>query len=144
MDKPLKVVYSAVLGTSFMTVFSYIFSYLSKENTREPVLLGKMIRRLFPGMSRPASRAGGWAAHYAVGLLFAELYAQFWERSAGKTTPKTGLIFGGLLGIGAILIWKFTLEVHPFAPALDFRKFAINLLVAHLVFGFFVAVGYKK
>jgi len=144
MTKQVKTFNSATFGTSAMTVFSYIFSYLSKNDTREPELLGKMMRRFFPGMSKPTARAGGWAAHYAVGLLFAELYGQIWERTAVKATIKSGLVFGGLSGIAAILIWKFTLEAHPLAPAVEFRNFAINLLLAHLVFGIFAAIGYKR
>jgi hypothetical protein len=69
MAKQMKMFDSAILATSAMTAFSYLFSYLSKNNTREPELLGKMMRRLFPGMSKPTARAGGWTAHYAVGLL---------------------------------------------------------------------------
>jgi hypothetical protein len=144
MAKPVKMFNSAMLATSAMTAFSYMFSYLLKNNTREPELLGEMIRRLFPVMSKPNARAGGWAAHYAVGLLFAELYGQIWERTAVKATVKSGLVFGGLSGIAAILIWKFTLETHPLAPAVDFKHFAINLLLAHLVFGIFAAIGYRR
>lgn len=139
-----KVFKAAILGTSAMTVFSYLFSALSDNNTREPELLRKMIRRLSPGMSKPFSRAGGWAAHYAVGLLFAELYAQIWERTFVRPTGKSGLVFGGLSGIAAILIWKFTLDAHPLTPAVDFKKFALNLFLAHLVFGIFAAVGYRR
>jgi len=135
---------SAMLATSAMTIFSYMFAYLSKNNTREPELLGKMIRRLVPVISKPIARAGGWTAHYAIGLLFAELYGQIWERTAVKASVKSGLIFGGLSGIAAILIWKFTLEAHPLAPATDFRNFAINLLLAHLVFGIFAAISYRR
>jgi len=142
--KQVKIFKAALLGTSAMTAFSYLFSYLSKNNTREPELLGKMMHRIFPGISKPSSRAGGWAAHYAVGLLFAELYARIWQRTTARPATKNGLVFGGLSGIAAILIWKFTLDAHPFAPAVDFKNFALNLFLAHLVFGVFAAVGYRS
>jgi len=144
MSKQVKVFNAAILGTSVMTAFSYLFSYLSRNNTREPELLGKMIHRFFPGMSKPFSRAGAWTAHYAVGLLFAELYGQIWQRTADRPTVKDGLVFGGLSGIAAILIWKFTLEAHPFAPAVDFKNFALNLFLAHMVFGIFAVIGYNR
>ncbi len=142
MSKQIKAFSAAILGTTAMTAFSYLFSYLSKDNTKEPTLLGKMIRRLFPGISRKHSRTSGWIVHYAVGVLFAELYSRVWEQRTPRETIKTGLIFGGLSGIAAILIWKFTMETHPFSPRIDFTTFALNLLLAHVVFGLFAAIGY--
>jgi|SRR6186713_2270873 len=144
MLKQARVLNSAIVGTTMMTLFSYLFSSMSDTDTREPALLGKMIRRLAPGMSKKHSRAAGWTAHYGVGLLFAELYAQIWEQRSVRANAGTGLVFGGLSGIAAILIWKFTLETHPFAPSVDFTTFAVNLLLAHLVFGFFAAIGYGR
>ncbi|MBS1665216.1 MAG: hypothetical protein JST68_29490 [Bacteroidetes bacterium] len=143
MSNQLKTLRSAFLATTAMTAFSYLFSYLSGNNTREPELLAKMTYRLFPLTSRPTSRIIGWTAHYTVGLLFAELYARLWERSPYKPSPKSGLVFGGLSGLAAILIWKFTLDAHPLPPAVSFTTFAVNLLFAHLIFGLFAALGYK-
>jgi hypothetical protein len=143
MARQLKVLYSALLATSSMTLFSYLYSVVSKDDTREPQLLGKLIRRLRPGIPERGARVAGWAAHYGVGLLFAELYGQIWQRTGINANTKTGLVFGGLSGIAAILIWKFILTVHPFTPALDFPSFALNLFLAHLVFGLFATVTYR-
>ncbi len=38
MSKQLRVFNAAILGTSLMTAFSYLFSYLSGNDTREPEL----------------------------------------------------------------------------------------------------------
>jgi hypothetical protein len=139
----MKVVNAGLLATSFMTLFSYAYSFLSKDNTKEPQLLGKLIRRLRPGIPKRAAGVAGWAAHYGVGLLFAELYGRIWERTAINVNARSGLVFGGLSGIAAILIWKFTFAIHPFAPAVNFTSFALNLFLAHLVFGLFAAIGYR-
>jgi hypothetical protein len=125
-----------------MTFFSWVYALLFNENTREPQLLGKLLYRMHPAMSRKEAGAAGWAAHYGVGLLFAELYGQIWEKTAVRPTATTGLVFGGLSGIAAILIWKFTLTIHPHPPAVNFTRFAVNLFLAHLVFGFAAALGY--
>jgi hypothetical protein len=139
-----KVLESSVIGTTAMTLFSYLFSMSKKTNLKEPKLLGKMVRPLVPGMSKKQSRKAGWLAHYAVGLLFAETYAQIWERSSLKANAKNGLVFGGLSGIAAILIWKFAFMIHPDPPSVNFRKYAMNLLIAHVVFGLFAAIGYNS
>ena len=136
----MRVVNAALLATSFMTLFSYAYSFLSKDNTKEPQLLGKLIHRL--GVPHKRAKVAGWAAHYGVGLLFAELYGQIWQRTSVNANAKSGLVFGGLSGIAAILIWKFTFAIHPFAPAVNFSSFAVNLFLAHLIFGLFAAIGY--
>ena len=143
MARQLKILGSALAATSAMTLFSYVYSLVTKDNSREPELLGKLMHRLFPGNSKSAAKFSGWVTHYGVGLLFAELYGQIWQRSGMNPNPGTGLVFGGLSGIAAILIWKFTLTVHPFAPVLDFDSFALNLFLAHFVFGLFAALGYR-
>jgi hypothetical protein len=139
-----RVIESAVIGTTAMTLFSYLFSVSKKTNLKEPKLLGKMIRPLVPGIGKSHSRRAGWAVHYVVGLLFAETYAQIWERSTLKPNAKNGLIFGGLSGIAAILIWKFTFAVHPHPPSVNFGKYALNLLIAHVIFGLFAVIGYNS
>jgi hypothetical protein len=143
VSRQIKVIKAAVLATSCMTLFSYAFSLVSNNNTKEPQLLRKLIQRLHPGISKKKAGVAGWAAHYSVGLLFAELYGQIWQRTAVNPDAKSGLVFGGLSGIAAILIWKFTLTVHPDPPAVDFGSFALNLFLAHLVFGLFAAIGYR-
>lgn len=134
---------SAMMATSVMTLFSWVYALIFKNNAREPELLGKLIRRMRPGTSKRNARAAGWVAHYGVGLLFAELYGQIWERTALNPDVRTGLVFGGLSGIAAILIWKFTLTIHPLPPAVNFAKFAINLFLAHLIYGLAAALSYQ-
>ncbi|MEP6750693.1 MAG: hypothetical protein ABJB86_23350 [Bacteroidota bacterium] len=137
------VICSALCGTTLMTVYSYIISRLQNKNFKEPKLLGKMSENLLPWLDRRTSRITGWYMHYLVGLLFAETYAPFWPATGKKGAYiKTGLILGGISGISAILLWKFSLNAHPFPPAVDFIPFAGQLLIAHLFFGFFAAVGY--
>ncbi len=139
----IKTVTAGVLGTSVMTLFSYFLSTIVKDDVKEPKLLGKMIHRLLPGVSRTNSRISGWVVHYAVGLLFAELYIQLWEKTKVKPNYKTGFILGGFSGIATILIWKITLKLHPVPPSVNFKKHALNLFFAHVVFGLFAVVGYS-
>ncbi len=125
-----------------MTLYSYLISWIRNKNFKEPVLLDKMAGRLLPVLNTK-NRLAGWAIHFAVGLLFAETFAQFWKPGQNFANVKRGLVVGGLSGIAAILLWKFTLEAHPLPPAVDFVRFAGQLFIAHVVFGLFGALGYN-
>jgi len=131
----VKKLYSSIAATSAMTAFSYLFSLLSGTNLREPHILAQLTGRVMPWHGKKKNILTGWWLHYAVGLLFSEMYIQFWENCSLKNKNKSGLIYGGLAGLAAILIWKFTLSVHPFPPAIDFGLFSLNLFLGHLIFG---------
>src|SRR6195952_3623674 len=113
-------VFSSFLATSVMTLFGYIYSFVSGNNLKEPELLGKLIRRAIPMRSRAISQLGGWCMHYAIGLLFTEMYHKFWHEVPEKNRLKSGLVFGAIGGVAAILLWRFTFAVHPNPPAVNF------------------------
>lgn len=132
-----------IAGTTAMSAYSYVVSLLKNKNYKEPVLLGKMATRLIGLRENKHQQWIGWLLHYVVGLLFAELYTPFWNMNAPTKNIKTGLVLGGISGLAAILIWKFTLSAHPLPPAVHFTGFAMVLFAAHLVFGLFTAIGYN-
>jgi len=138
----MKKIYSSLTATSALTAFSYLFSLLAGKNLREPYILAQLIARLMPWHSKKKNILTGWFLHYAVGLLFTEMYIRFWKNSASRNEKKTGLIFGGLAGLSAILIWKFTLSAHPFSPAVNFGLFSLNLFLAHVIFGLVTSVTF--
>jgi hypothetical protein len=136
----MKKLYSSVAATSAMTLFSYFFSLLSGTNLREPHILAQLTGRLMPWHGERKNILTGWILHNAVGLLFSEMYEKFWEHTSINNKKKAGLIFGGLAGLAAILIWQFTLNIHPIPPFLNFGLFALNLFLGHLVFGMVAAL----
>lgn len=138
----MKKLFSSIAATSTMTMFSYAFSFLTGTNLREPHILAQLTSRLMPWQAKKKNIITGWLLHYAVGLLFTEMYIQFWKNSSPNTEKRTGLIFGGLVGLAAILIWKFTLLVYPFPSAINFGLFSINLFLGHLVFGIISALTF--
>ena len=135
----MKTIWSSAMATTAMTAFSYIFSFITGANLKEPYILGQLYNRLMPWQSKRRNLVTGWLTHYAVGLLFTELYSRLWH-GCEKKEKKNGLVFGGIAGLAAILIWKFTLTVHPFAPRLRFELFALNLFLGHLIFGFVTSI----
>ncbi len=138
----MKKLYSSLAATSAMTVFSYGLSFISGKNLREPHILAQLTNRLMPWQGKKKNIMTGWLLHYAVGLLFTEMYVQFWKNSSPNTEKRAGLIFGGLVGLSAILIWKFTLSFHPLPPAINFGLFSLNLFLGHLVFGIVSALTF--
>ena len=142
-----KHLYSSFLATSAMTALGYIYSWVTGNKLKEPKILGLLLNRLFLKKHRVVSRLSGWAVHYAVGLLFTEMYAAFWH-PAPENKIKSGLVFGSIGGLAAILIWRFTLACHPRPPRIRFNRFAVNLFVGHILFGIVSALtlptGQKK
>ena len=59
-----KIITSAIIGTTAMTLFSYLISTSENKNYREPEILGKLIRRLPIDASKESSEIAGWCAHY--------------------------------------------------------------------------------
>jgi hypothetical protein len=134
MKKPAKTIVAATAGTTLMTLFSYLVSKATDKNFSEPEHLGSMLNRLMPGQSRKATQLAGWGAHYAVGLLFVLAYQEFWRNGQVKKSITNGLIFGALSGALAVMVWKATMKAHPAPPWIDFTKFYIQLVPAHIVF----------
>lgn len=117
-----------------MTLFSYLVSLAEKKNFSEPEHLGTLMHRLVPGSSKKMTQAAGWGAHYAVGLLFVLAYQELWTSGKLKKSLSNGLILGVLSGALAVWVWKATLKSHPAPPWIDFTKFYIQLVPAHIVF----------
>lgn len=134
MNKTENTLLSASAGTTAMTLFSYLVSLTARENFSEPEHLGTMMHRLVPGSSKQASQAAGWGAHYAVGMLFVLAYQELWKTGKIKKSIKNGIILGALSGAFALLVWKTTMKSHPAPPWIDFTKFYMQLVPAHIVF----------
>jgi hypothetical protein len=141
--KAKEVLISGITGTTFMTLFSYLVSEIEKENYSEPERLGQLVHNLLPVLSKKESQLSGWAGHYLVGLAFAAAYVYLWERKLVKPSLKNTLMIGGISGIAAVAIWKTTFKMHPLPPALNFDKYYLQLVPAHIVFAVFAGLGYR-
>jgi hypothetical protein len=134
MTKTENTLLSALAGTTVMTLFSYLVSMVVRENFSEPEHLGTMMHRLVPGSSKKITQIAGWGTHYAVGLLFVLGYQELWNTGKIKKSIRNGIILGALSGGLAVLVWKATMKSHPAPPWIDFTKFYIQLVPAHIVF----------
>ena len=136
-----KILRAGVFGTSAMTLFSYLVSESEGKNFKEPEVLSELMTRLFPKAEKSLTLPAGWALHYAMGFTFSAAYRFLWKNSGLKPTVKTGLIFGALSGLIGVSVWKTVFKFHPNPPKIHIKDYYRHLIMAHLIFGAFAALG---
>ena len=137
-----KILSAAVLGTTAMTLFSYLISDKKKKNFLEPDVLSQLINRIVP-IDKDHAELAGWGSHYSTGVIFATAYAKLLEVTKMKPTLLSGLLFGTGSGLLGMLAWKLTFKGHPNPPIKDLKGYLGHLLLAHMVFGTFATAGYN-
>ena len=138
-----KILISALVGTTAMTIFSYLVSASKKKNFREPEVVGQLIERLPISPSKESSKIAGWVMHYTIGISFVAFYNELWKRKTIKPSFTSGALLGAASGLAGITGWKGVFEVHPNPPAKNLKLFFGHLMLAHVVFGVFSALTYK-
>lgn len=146
MSTTFKIILSGIVGTSFMTLYSYMLSKHKKEQYLEPELLNRLIDRskYLPTVSDTKKNPAGWIAHYAIGLGFVITYRQVWKEVLINPSILKTLSVGTLSGLIGILSWKILFEQHENPPQNDRNGYYIQLLYAHLWFAAFSILTYKK
>ena len=125
-----------------MTLHSYLLGIAAKEDFSEPEHLGIMINRL-SALSKKASQVAGWNTHLAIGLAFSAAYTALWEKGKIKPSLKNAIGLGLLSGLLAVAVWKATLKMHPQPPFINYNKFYLQLVPAHIVFALFATLAYR-
>ena len=138
-----KTLISAIVGTSAMTLFSYLISESKNKNFREPEVLGQLIKRLPIVGIKESAQIAGWGIHYLIGTLFVTAYSEIWEQSKVKPSLTSGALLGAASGVVGVMGWKIMFDGHPNPPAKNLKPFFGHLLLAHIVFGFSSGVTYK-
>lgn len=138
-----KIIATGTAATAVMSLFSYWLSERTHEQFREPEVLGELLFRAIRGIKKSDSRTIGWSLHLSVGLLFAKVYSYLWQQKTVKPTARGGLLLGGISGAVAIVVWKTVLSVHPCPPKLKFKKYYLQLLPAHVLFGLTAVIVYN-
>jgi len=143
--KPIyKIIAASVIGTSFMTLYSYHRSRKENQQYREPVLLNKLINRseLLP-VTVEDNHPAGWVSHYAVGMLFVVTYYALWKKALHSPGPVRSLTIGTASGVIAIGAWKTMFAANDNPPANDRQGYYRQLFIAHLIFSSFALAAYK-
>lgn len=138
------IIYTSVIATTMMTLFSYIYSEFKNEKFKEPQLINILINRL-PNVSSSIGKNNvlGWFIHYTIGFIFTCLFFVFWEFTDFSPSWLNGSILGFIAGIIGISSWKIGFYFHPKPPSIQFSHFYFQLLIAHILFGV-SSIGYLK
>lgn len=125
---------AAIVGTTAMTLFSYLVSRKKNKDFREPRLLAKMVFRAFPQITKKDSKVVGWILHCSTGLAFTIIYKIFLENTKLKSNVPEGMVLGFVSGLVAVGVWKAAFSLHPDPPQIKFRDFYGHLILAHIIF----------
>jgi hypothetical protein len=141
--KTKNVVLAGIVGTSFMTLFSYIVSVRKRKNFKEPELLTDLGARLIKPADKSTLYPAGWATHYATGIGISLACQRLFPISETRLIIKNGVIIGIVTGLAGALVWKSVFNLHPDPPHVDFKRFYRHLLFAHLVFGLTMTISLR-
>ncbi|MDB5257547.1 MAG: hypothetical protein JWM14_2242 [Chitinophagaceae bacterium] len=138
-----KIIAATVVGTSVMTLFSYLMSRNQKRNFTEPDVLSEIVAENNSSLSKEESKPIGWGTHYGIGLAFTGVYSQVWEHTPLKPSLASGAALGALSGLMGVLGWTQLFHLHHPTTAAYRKQYYAQLMAAHIVFGMGAAVGYK-
>ena len=133
----------SLLGTSAMTLCSFLISEIQEENFLEPANLTRLLKRPPLNYDNEKALAAGWAAHYAAGVIFVLCYLLLWKKYNIKANISSGIALGAAAGLCGIAAWNLTLKMHPDPPQINKQKYFGHLFLAHIVFGIFATSGYR-
>jgi len=86
----------------------------------------------------------GGAIHFAMGILFAIIYAALWSVGIGSPTWWWGLIFGAIHGILVILLLLVVIRMYPqLSELINGLPVMVAILLNNMVFGVVVALVYS-
>jgi hypothetical protein len=135
VTKPGDILLSSLTATTLMTLFSQLVSEAENEKFNEPKLLDDLVNNLHPTVNKEVSKISGWAGHYAIGLVFSALYAAYLEKTHTKPNVQNSIISGIVGGAIGILGWHSMFKSHHNPPGVNLKKFYIQLMLAHIIFG---------
>lgn len=138
----VKAVVCSLAGTTMMTASSALMSLIGQD-FREDERLKGLISRALPFIPKNIRSLSAWAAHYAMGSAFSAVYVKLWDSKTLKPTGSCGLCLGAVSGLIGIAIWKATFVAHPLSPLMNYKRFYLQRIPAHIVFAIFATIAYN-
>ena len=74
--------------------------------------------------------------------MFSIIYDLFWRKTKASPTTKSSLTLGAVSGIFGIMVWNVIFKLHPSPPKTKLSEFNLQLMIAHLIFGYYAMKGY--
>ncbi len=143
MNQASKSLLAGLTGTATMTAGSTLMSKIFSENFSEPDHLETMIARLAPQLSSKAKTIAGWGAHCAMGFVFAAVFVELWETKKLKANWRNAIYLGTISGVIGLLIWKTTFKLHPLPPWINYKKYYLQRIPAHIIFAVGATLTYR-
>lgn len=137
-----RIILATIVGTTWMTGFSYLISTTFNKLYKEPVLLNYLLLFLGVDMHENSKKLSGWIIHYIIGLLFVIAYDILWQYAI-EFSWISGIIFGMISGIIGIIGWIIMFRIPDAHLNLDYKGYYIQLFFAHIVFALGVVIVYK-
>lgn len=144
--KPIeKIVIAGMVGTTFMTLYSYIRAKKEHQEYVEPVMINKLIDKSenLPEIANEESNISGWVLHYATGIGFTTAYYLLWKKVLNHPTPSRILITGAFSGVTGIAVWRLLFAQHERPPHNYRYGYYRQLFFAHIIFSLFALSTYK-
>lgn len=132
----LSIVSSAFIGTTCMTAFSYVYSWLRQKPFKEPALLNDLMAQL--GVLKPQPSKNnilGWVIHYGVGVIFLISYHFVWQIVHVIPGAWHYTIAGTVSGIVGIAIWSVVFNHYLILQPEERSEYFFQLEIAHIIFG---------
>jgi hypothetical protein len=137
-----KTIMTSLIATGGMTLFSYLLSKILNKQFLEPLLLNQLV--FYRQKEKKKHHATGYLIHYGVGLFFTSIYRWFWKKKPSLQRNSASLTLGFINGMIGITGWHLTFLLHPSPPKVDKKKYHIQLLAAHVVFGVLNGWSYRN
>lgn len=74
--------------------------------------------------------------HYLLGVIFVICYYILWKYKIVEMNWYTSFLIVAISGINGIASWFFMFKIANYTPKIDLKAYYLQLLVAHIIFGF--------
>lgn len=133
------VVVAGLVGTAAMTLLMAVGPAMGMPRMNMVGTLGTM----FVPDGLGATALGG-LLHFAMGVVFAAVYAALWRAGVGTASLVWGLVFGVVHGILAAAVMPAMRSLHPRRPELPAdATAAVGVVIGHALYGVVVAAVYR-
>ncbi len=137
------IICSAIVGTTVMTLFSYLVSKSFNKLYKEPILLKYVLERTHVSISSNLTLFLGWFLHYVIGILFVVIYHFIWMNRWMEISIFHSFILGFASGLVGIVAWRFMFAVSDSESKVDMKGYFFQLVIAHILFAFTVMIIYQ-
>lgn len=128
-----------------MTIFSALWSLLTKNQFIEPCLLNEIFDRLYGNdISKEANYLLAWILHFLFGFMFLGFYECLWYAVDMDRNIISSFYFGAYSGALGIIGWASLFKILNFKLDINLTHYYIHLFFAHIVFSSTAVITYKE